>query len=187
MGRPRKSDVPAGKNFLTRREVQRELGISHSGVRAAEDRGDLKPRFVRGLWRFDPAEVAAHAAVRRRLHEAITPGAVCAKCFALFREGKSLADVVIELQVTPDLVRKWKRDYDADYRDPIEPRIVIERDDEEDARAHAEDARDFESTIRKTRDADERAQRARQKGELARLDEVAARLRAELAPRAASK
>ena len=100
--------------YLTRAQAARELGLTKSGVRVAQDRGELVGELVDGVhvFRFDHVRAVAR---KRRRKRAGTQGKLAARVFALFAEGASLVDVVRRLRVTPERVRKlW-----AQYRTPL--------------------------------------------------------------------
>lgn len=97
---------------LTRTEVAKPLGISTSSVRRMEfDR--LHPvADEHGVWRFDPAEVAAVTTVGRRRRGARKTrsargreGRMAAKVFALFARRWTLPQIVIETCERPSRIR----------------------------------------------------------------------------------
>jgi hypothetical protein len=117
-----------GDTLLTRADVAARLGVSTSTVRRYE--GELlHPRKgPDGVNRFDPQEVAvlamtllgqrpakpktkgARNADRPRV-AARTPGDVAAEVFERFEQRQSLAEIVIGVRVTPDLVRELHREW----------------------------------------------------------------------------
>lgn len=98
---------------LTRSQVADQLEVSISTVRRLEGTR-LHPEIGPANTRlFDPAEVAAVAAqlARSAPHTpepkptAVTRGELAARVFERFEQRHSLAEIVIELRVAPDLVR----------------------------------------------------------------------------------
>jgi hypothetical protein len=90
---------------LSRVEAQRRLGIPRRTLRDWEKEGRI--RFVVDAegWHWFAADDI------QDLVERSTPAA--ARAFALFREGKSTVDAIIELGVEPSVVRGWREAYEA--------------------------------------------------------------------------
>lgn len=104
--------VPA-LEFLTRRQAGRRLGLSVAMIRKLEKQGKLhgvkRPlvdangtgtRVYRYVFR--EAEVEAIASTRKFVGEPVA-AIRDAKVYSAFRAGKSVADVVIELQIPADV------------------------------------------------------------------------------------
>jgi hypothetical protein len=108
-----KEKEPDTSNWFTRDKVAQVAGIGISTVVAHEKHGRLNPRRVyrrdtRGADRptlvYDPMEVLKLP--RRERVLARSPGETTARAFELFRDGRTLEDVVIELRETFDLIRE---------------------------------------------------------------------------------
>lgn len=92
------------------------LTVSHQTLANYERRGDLHPNFAyrpdgRGAEHrvivYDPHELKKLAGkLRRHVVLPHDPGEMAARAFELFREGKSMEDVVIELRMQPDQVEQ---------------------------------------------------------------------------------
>jgi hypothetical protein len=114
----------ATHHTLTRAQVAARLGISTTSVRRLEW-DELHPvQDARGVWRFDPNEVAALAprpqrtprepgsqqaeqlATRRR-------GRLAARVFLMFTRDRSLVDIVVATKQPPDVVRELYREWSA--------------------------------------------------------------------------
>ena len=112
--------------MLTRAQVARRLGISLSSVRRME--GERLHPVVGGdgVRRFDPAEVATlaaelierGAAPGKRRHgtsdtrsPTVAPGELAARVFECLEERQSLAEIVVGLRVSPDVVRKLHHEW----------------------------------------------------------------------------
>jgi hypothetical protein len=102
---------------MTRAVVARRLGKSIGAVRFHEGK-ELHPRQdAEGVWRFDPAEVEAlvakvHASQRTKAPAAeLTPGKLAARACELFRDGKTVVDVVIALEQPFEVVQSLYRAY----------------------------------------------------------------------------
>lgn len=147
--------------FLTRRQIVRRLGISLGAVRNLEARGELHgiKRSIddsdRYKYVFRRAEVEAIAARNKRVLDA-TPDSRDQRVFDLFRSGKTVVDVVIEVGLASDVVRHlWKN-----YREGrtqgenaaafIEPTVdeVLEQIERDDKAHAAELAKSFDSIAR---------------------------------------
>jgi hypothetical protein len=101
---------------MTRNEASDMLSVSHQTLANYERRGDLHPQFAyrpdgRGAEHrvivYSPQELTKLAAkLRRHVTQERDPGEMAARAFELFREGKSMEDVVVELRLLPDQVRE---------------------------------------------------------------------------------
>lgn len=91
-----------GTPLLTRHTVGRLLRCSRATVRRYEGTRELKPIVIAGVHYFRRAEVVQLAEQR--------DGRIAARAWGLFRDGKGLVDVVLELQAEPDYVRAlWEQ------------------------------------------------------------------------------
>lgn len=110
---------PRGKawlNAVPRTLARKLLGVSFSTLRAYEARGLLRPanaKNAQGTRRvvYRRAEVEALMLRLRDEREALAPGVIAARAFALFEERKTLAEVVRELRVEPERVRALYREW----------------------------------------------------------------------------
>ncbi len=108
--------IPETRDWMTRNEASDMLTCSHQTLANYERRGDLHPQFAyrpdgRGAEHrvivYDPHELKKLALkLRRHVVQARDPGEMAARAFELFREGKSMEDVVVELRLLPDQVRE---------------------------------------------------------------------------------
>lgn len=115
------SKLPDTSHWLTRNEASDMLTVSQQTLANYERRGDLHPRQAyrrdgRGVEHlvivYDPRELTKLASkLRRHLVLPRDPGEMAARAFELFREGRSMEEVVVELRLQPDQVRelndKW--------------------------------------------------------------------------------
>jgi hypothetical protein len=102
--------IAAGGNELTRKQVAQRLGISETSVRRLE--GTRLHPIVRGRFvHFDRQEVETFAEKKSQDRTKSDAGEVAARAFELFRAGKDLREVVIELRQTPERVRQLHREY----------------------------------------------------------------------------
>jgi hypothetical protein len=107
------------RRWLTRKEASDMLSCSAATLVNYDRRGTLHPQYayrsdgrghsVRQLI-YDPAELAKlQPRVRRAL--ARDPGEIAARAFEMFRDGQTLAEVVVALRSTPEAVEylreKW--------------------------------------------------------------------------------
>lgn len=108
--------VPETRDWLTRYEASDVLSVSLQTLANYEKRGLLHPQHAyrpdgRGAEHrvivYDPNELKK-LALRLNRHVALPhdPGEMAARAFELFREGKSMEDVVVELRLLPDQVRE---------------------------------------------------------------------------------
>ena len=99
----------------TRAFVARRLGKSVGAVRFQEGKALHPWQDAEGVWRFDPAEVEALAAKLQVAGRTDAPriepsaGKLAASAFRLLREGKSVVDVVIELEQPVEIVQTLDR------------------------------------------------------------------------------
>jgi DNA-binding transcriptional MerR regulator len=99
------------KNGQWRRaRVARELGISIARVRALEAAGALKPTIDKdGAVLYDPRAVRAFA--KKRPPRVLVQGELASKVFRMIKDGFPLRDIVIELKLPPETVRKLHDEY----------------------------------------------------------------------------
>jgi hypothetical protein len=95
--------------MLTRAEVQQRLGIERTKLRRMEVAGTIRPQVDQetGWHWFHPGEVAEIAEKRSAVSHA-------ARARKLYAQGKSITEVIIELECDPMLARSWKQAYDDD-------------------------------------------------------------------------
>jgi hypothetical protein len=99
---------------MTRNEASDMLSCSQQTLANYERRGDLHPQAAyrpdgRGVEHrvivYNPHELKKLAIkLRRHVLQPRDPGEMAARAFELFREGKSMEDVVVELRMQPDQV-----------------------------------------------------------------------------------
>jgi hypothetical protein len=83
--------------WITRKGVERLLGVDKSKVRRMQDAGELPfVRDERGVSRFPLKEIEEMAQARGRII-GVPPGPVAAKVFALLAQGKTWQEVMIAL------------------------------------------------------------------------------------------
>jgi hypothetical protein len=115
--------VPDTDGWWTRNQVCDNLRCSPQTVKNYEARGLLRPRDAirkgldgsdRRMKVYDPAQIVALPARNpggEPRVDARAPGELAARAFELFRESKTLDEVIIELRETPDridhLYEKW--------------------------------------------------------------------------------
>jgi hypothetical protein len=100
--------------LLTRRQVGALLGVSEAEVKARENVALHPTKAVDGSYRYQPDEVAALLRGVVGSEPGVEPnGSICAAAFELFRDGKSLPEVVIALKQSPAVVRGLRAEYDA--------------------------------------------------------------------------
>lgn len=124
----------------SRGDVARLLNITKSTVRGLEGRAITPVRDASGTVRFDPKEV--RALIQRRGVAAPdphghVPGAICSRIFQLFQERKSIDEIVVLTQQTPQTVRALY----VEFQTPLgqESRAAREaRKAEDERRAQAE-------------------------------------------------
>jgi hypothetical protein len=97
----------------------RALHMTRSGVEYLIRKGALSfEKDSAGIHWFDPAEIKACAAARGI--EAPYNGQTCRRVFEMFDEGRTLPDIVKELAILPEQVRKlW-----LEYRTPLGKDVV---------------------------------------------------------------
>ncbi|MGD0838413.1 MAG: hypothetical protein ABSB49_17385 [Polyangia bacterium] len=106
--------MASNPTHLTRRQVAALLGVAETEVKSRDNATFHPMKAADGSWRYPPEEVAA--VLRGLVTEDSTAepsGALCAKAFGHFRGGKSLVDVVVELQATPAIVRSLRAEFDS--------------------------------------------------------------------------
>lgn len=110
---------------LTTVEVARVLGISIARVRRLEKAGKLHPKRDRaGNRQFERAEVLQFGHARgQRLRCELAGGPKAAEAFQLFDRKARLADVVIKLQLIPELVRELHAQW-VSFQRPEPQRVV---------------------------------------------------------------
>jgi hypothetical protein len=100
--------------LLTRRQVAALLGTTEEEVKTRDNVAFHPTKGSDGSWRYEPSEVSA---VLRGVVGDDTGGspngAVCGAAFELFKEGKALADMVINLKQPPAVVRGLRSEFDA--------------------------------------------------------------------------
>ena len=140
------NQTPNVPKVLTRGVVARMLRCTLGGVRYYERKGALKPKKDRdGVRRFDRAEVEALGRrLRRNGHRTnMGPtGDLAAEVFRMFRDGQSLAEIVIKTQETPETIRMLWEEYKRPLDQPEKPTVVPE-----DLSDYAERAREIEGEI----------------------------------------
>ena len=97
---------------LTRGEVAKRLNVSIATVRRMEGVTLHPTKDETGAHRFDPREVATVASTRST--RATASGEIAARACELFREGKGVTDVVIELRQPFDVVQPLFRAFVED-------------------------------------------------------------------------
>jgi DNA-binding transcriptional MerR regulator len=119
---PDPDDLP---RVLTTQQVARILGVSIGRVRRLETSGKLNPtRDRKGVRHFERAEILQLAHARgQRLRCELAGGPKAAEAFGLFDKRLRLADVVIKLQLVPELVRELHAQWKSFQSD--EPRPVV--------------------------------------------------------------
>lgn len=128
MNQPETHEQIAHDKLLTRADVAARLGVSTSTVRRYEG-VQLHPRKgADGVNRFQPQEVAALAMTllgqkppRPKTRDARngetprtsprTPGDIAAEVFERLEQRQSLAEIVVGVRVTPELVRELHREW----------------------------------------------------------------------------
>jgi hypothetical protein len=117
----------------TRAAVARRLGRSIGAVRFQEGKTLHPWQDGEGVWRFDPAEVDALAskiqASAKIDTQAIEPsrGKLAANACQLFREGKTVVDVVIALEQPFEVVQPLYWDFLESSRGMHVPASIVER------------------------------------------------------------
>ena len=107
------------KKWLTREEVAKLLGVHASTVRRMERRGELHAtKNEHGHHMHAFSEVIALLARRAREHvrtghEARDEGEDASRAFQMFRDAKSVNDVVIALKLAPHYVRELYAEFIA--------------------------------------------------------------------------
>jgi len=100
--------------LLSRRQVAALLNESELEIKGRHDTTLHPIKGADGSWRYQPEEVAALLRGLSGGEPGVEAnGAVCSAGFELFRDGKSLTDVVITLRQTPAVVRNLRVEYDS--------------------------------------------------------------------------
>jgi hypothetical protein len=138
--RPKRRHGPADPHdpttWLNRTEVGRQIKLSHDGVRYLETNGTFHPRFVEGMWRFDPLEIDRYVKARAAKlinHEQnadYTRGEIAAHAFSLFGKGCTRREVVLKLKIEPDYAQRLWEQYQPET---FEQAAAIKATQEEDA------------------------------------------------------
>lgn len=122
-GPPRRSDP---SKPLTRADVARRLRVHTSSVRRWESAGLLHPRVdPNGVHLFDHVEVEQLAATRRPARS--DAGELAARALEFFRQGMSVADVVIATRQNVAVVRRLYRLHCGDGDDLMIPATIRRR------------------------------------------------------------
>jgi len=108
----------------TRAEVARRLGKSIGAVRYLEGKALHPQRDAEGVWRFDPSEIEALAPGPTI---ELSPGKLAARACQLFRDGKTIVDVVIALEQPFDVVQGIHRAFAEDSGTLYVPPAVAEK------------------------------------------------------------
>ena len=116
----------------TRAAVARRLGKSVGAVRFQEGKTLHPWQDADGVWRFDPAEVEALATKVRsgkadEPSQTMPPGKLAARACQLFREGKTIVDVVIALEQPFEAVQALYRAFAGDSTGMHLPLPLVER------------------------------------------------------------
>lgn len=123
------SNPNASATSLSRSDVARLLGVHKSTVRRLEQKGVLTPFGDVGERRwFSLAQVAAALSHVRRPHR--TAGDLAALAFWMLGQGRSEADVVVALRITPRQAGTFFRDWTrcSKTRSPGAPRLTYDGD-----------------------------------------------------------
>lgn len=120
--------------FVTRSEAARILGLTRMGVRALEGKHLHPQKDAKGVYFYSYDEVEAYARRRRRIAlrrrvqasgvvpsqdtRTISRDELAAAVFKAFRDGKKPRDIVIDLEVSPETVRRLRDEYDSDLAGP---------------------------------------------------------------------
>jgi len=98
---------------LTRRQVAALLGILESEVKAKDGDTFHPTKGKDGSWLYSVDEVVIAVRGGDTTVDTGKTGAVFARAFELFKQGKTLSEVVIALQQVPETVRSIRAEYDA--------------------------------------------------------------------------
>lgn len=108
--------IPETRDWLTRNEASDLLSCSLQTLANYERKGILHPQRAyrpdgRGAEHqvlvYDPRELSKLASrLNRQIASPRDPGEMAARAFELFREGKTMEEVVVELRLLPDQVRE---------------------------------------------------------------------------------
>src|SRR5262249_8994173 len=134
----------AALQLMTRAEVARALNVHKSSVRRYEKKGLLNARKIDGEYFFDRVEVTHVLTTRSaKAQQAIDDGAIAARAFRMFDEGKDLRAVVGELGLEPARVHalydEWSQPDLAQraLAREIDAEVADETKEKRDARAEA--------------------------------------------------
>ena len=134
------------RSRITRNEAAKVLGTSYQNVRRLQRVGQLRSDPDRyGVHRFDRREVEELA--RKRGLQIKPSGELAAHVFALFKERRSFADVVIDTKQEPSVIADLWRQYCAGYP-------VKQTKSDDDARAqsqHEQQMREIDRELERRR------------------------------------
>ena len=122
--------APELRGKLTRSQVAARLGVSISKVRTLEG-STLHPEVIDGVHYFagrDVDAVAQSLPVSRRSRQRLDEGQIAARVFYLIEHGKELTEIVQELEVPPQLVRRLYHEWKMDFMDGEEERRKVAED-----------------------------------------------------------
>lgn len=106
--------LPWGTLGLLRSQVAAYLDWPKGTVEKHEGK-ELHPwQDDKGVWRFDPEEVAELCREIKH-HPEKKSGTQAAELFRRFSEGMTLQEIVMEMEIDPDVVRKYRRDWRRGY------------------------------------------------------------------------
>jgi len=126
------------KPRITRAEAAKLLGTSYANVRKLQSKGALHSDPDRyGVHRFDRREVEELA--RKRGLQIKPSGELAARVFAMFKANRTFADIVIETQQEPEVIRALWKEHRAGFDD-----TDADQEDERGRREHDEQMRAFE-------------------------------------------
>lgn len=93
-----------GVTVFSRTQAARFLAVTVPNIRAAEQRGALRPMVIEGVHLFSRDELERYRASTKH-------GEVAARAFKSFAAGRTAADVVQELEIPPDMARHLQSTY----------------------------------------------------------------------------
>ena len=132
---------------ITRAEAATVLGTSYQNVRKLQRKGYLHSNPDRyGVHRFDRREVEELA--RKRGLQIKPSGELAARVFAMFKANRTFADIVIETQQEPEVIRALWKEHLAGFDD-----TDAGQEDERVRREHDEQRHAFEMDQRARRRA----------------------------------
>lgn len=101
----------------SRTDVANVLRVSKRTVQRLEADGILTAVVVDGAHYFDPAAVRSYRELYGKARKKLGEGELAAEVFDRFQNAKTLAEIVLELKITPRLVRalylEWRTDLEA--------------------------------------------------------------------------